>query len=213
MEDKIESMKNLSKKLTGKKIRDEMRKRKMTVRDLQDALELDSPQSIYKWLASSISLFRMRTNICLSIWFTVSFLPVRGNLLYSNALDLQRSVLGQLAHLHRAACGVGLCKVLAVHLVHLCKIVDVCQKHRGLDHIGQRHLLLCQNGLDVLEGLCSQRGCRPARLLGSHHLPLPEQTEVTFLNSASPEGLQPSGLAFIFSSLLFQPACGPSARP
>ena len=50
MEDKIESMKNLSKKLTGKKIRDEMRKRKMTVRDLQDALELDSPQSIYKWL-------------------------------------------------------------------------------------------------------------------------------------------------------------------
>ena len=50
MEDKIESMKNLSKKLTGKKIRDEMRRRKMTVRDLQDALELDSPQSIYKWL-------------------------------------------------------------------------------------------------------------------------------------------------------------------
>ena len=44
MEDKIESMKNLSKKLTGKKIRDEMRRRKMTVRDLQDALELDSPQ-------------------------------------------------------------------------------------------------------------------------------------------------------------------------
>ena len=43
-------MKNLSKKLTGKKIRDEMRRRKMTVRDLQDALELDSPQSIYKWL-------------------------------------------------------------------------------------------------------------------------------------------------------------------
>ena len=29
---------------------DEMLKRKMTVRDLQDALELDSPQSIYKWL-------------------------------------------------------------------------------------------------------------------------------------------------------------------
>ena len=27
-----------------------MLKRKMTVRDLQDALELDSPQSIYKWL-------------------------------------------------------------------------------------------------------------------------------------------------------------------
>ena len=50
MEDKIESMKNLSKKLTGKKTRDEMRRRKMTVRDLQDALELDSPQSIYKWL-------------------------------------------------------------------------------------------------------------------------------------------------------------------
>ena len=43
-------MKELSKKLTGKKIRDEMLKRKMTVRDLQDALELDSPQSIYKWL-------------------------------------------------------------------------------------------------------------------------------------------------------------------
>ena len=39
------------------------------------------------------SLFRMRTNICLSIWFTVSFLPVRGNLLYSNALDLQRLLL------------------------------------------------------------------------------------------------------------------------
>ena len=43
-------MKELSKTLTGKKIRDEMLKRKMTVRDLQDALELDSPQSIYKWL-------------------------------------------------------------------------------------------------------------------------------------------------------------------
>ena len=43
-------MKELSKKLTGKKIRDEMLKRKMTVRDLQDALELDSPQSIYKWI-------------------------------------------------------------------------------------------------------------------------------------------------------------------
>ena len=43
-------MKELSKLLTGKKIRDEMLKRKMTVRDLQDALELDSPQSIYKWL-------------------------------------------------------------------------------------------------------------------------------------------------------------------
>ena len=43
-------MKEPSKKLTGEKIRDEMIKRKMTVRDLQDALELDSPQSIYKWL-------------------------------------------------------------------------------------------------------------------------------------------------------------------
>ena len=43
-------MKELSKTLTGKKIRDEMRRRKMTVRDLQDALELDSPQSIYKCL-------------------------------------------------------------------------------------------------------------------------------------------------------------------
>ena len=43
-------MKELSKTLTGKKIRDEMLKRKMKVRDLQDALELDSPQSIYKWL-------------------------------------------------------------------------------------------------------------------------------------------------------------------
>ena len=43
-------MKELSKTLTGKKIRDEMLKRKMTVRDLQDALEQDSPQSIYKWL-------------------------------------------------------------------------------------------------------------------------------------------------------------------
>ena len=39
-------MKELSKTLTGKKIRDEMLKRKMTVRDLQDALELDSPQSL-----------------------------------------------------------------------------------------------------------------------------------------------------------------------
>ena len=65
---------------------------------------------------------------------------------------------GQLAHLHRAARGVGLRKVLTVHLVHLCKIVDVRQKHRGLDHIGQRHLLLCQNGLNVLEGLCSLGG-------------------------------------------------------
>ena len=67
MEDKIESMKNLSKKLTGKKIRDEMRRRKMTVRDLQDALELDSPQSIYKnpFLPSricwySVNYFRFR---------------------------------------------------------------------------------------------------------------------------------------------------------
>ena len=47
-------MKELSKTLTGKKIRDEMLKRKMTVRDLQDALELDSPQSIYKWLLGEL---------------------------------------------------------------------------------------------------------------------------------------------------------------
>lgn len=40
----------------------------------------------------------------------VDFCTVRGNLLYSNALDLQRSVLGQLAHLHRTARGVGLRK-------------------------------------------------------------------------------------------------------
>ena len=51
-------MKELSKKLTGKKIRDEMRRRKMTVRDLQDALELDSPQSIYKWLRGESLLIR-----------------------------------------------------------------------------------------------------------------------------------------------------------
>lgn len=64
-------MKELSKKLTGKKIRDEMLKRKMTVRDLQDALELDSPQSIYKWLrGESLPLFR----IC---WFSVSCLRFR----------------------------------------------------------------------------------------------------------------------------------------
>ena len=49
-ERRVICMKELSKTLTGKKIRDEMLKRKMTVRDLQDALELDSPQSIYKWL-------------------------------------------------------------------------------------------------------------------------------------------------------------------
>ena len=77
------------------------------------AVRATAPGSVQP-VASSISLFRMRTNICLSIWFTVSFLPVRGNLLYSNALDLQRSVLGQLAHLHRAARGVGLRKILAV---------------------------------------------------------------------------------------------------
>ena len=57
-------MKELSKTLTGKKIRDEMLKRKMTVRDLQDALELDSPQSIYKWLRGeslpSVSCSRFR---------------------------------------------------------------------------------------------------------------------------------------------------------
>ena len=29
--------------------------KKMTVRDLQDALELDSPQSIYKWLRGILS--------------------------------------------------------------------------------------------------------------------------------------------------------------
>ena len=57
------------------------------------AVRATAPGSVQP-VASSISLFRMRTNICLSIWFTVSFLPVRGNLLYSNALDLQRSVLG-----------------------------------------------------------------------------------------------------------------------
>ena len=39
---------------------DEMRKRKMTVRDLQDALELDSPQSIYKWLQACIDHGRQK---------------------------------------------------------------------------------------------------------------------------------------------------------
>ena len=70
MEDKIESMKNLSKKLTGKKIRDEMRKRKMTVRDLQDALELDSPQSIYKWLRGE----SFPSRIC---WYSVNYFRFR----------------------------------------------------------------------------------------------------------------------------------------
>ena len=43
-------MERISKKLTGKKIREEMQKRKLTVRDLQEILELDSPQSVYKWM-------------------------------------------------------------------------------------------------------------------------------------------------------------------
>ena len=74
MEDKIESMKNLSKKLTGKKIRDEMRRRKMTVRDLQDALELDSPQSIYKWLRPAGSFSNTAASFKVSGAFSASSL-------------------------------------------------------------------------------------------------------------------------------------------
>ena len=59
-ERRVICMKELSKTLTGKKIRDEMLKRKMTVRDLQDALELDSPQSIsrmhWNWTVPSRSI-------------------------------------------------------------------------------------------------------------------------------------------------------------
>ena len=48
-----------------------MRKRKMTVRDLQDALELDSPQSIYKWLRGNPFL---PSRIC---WYSVNYFRFR----------------------------------------------------------------------------------------------------------------------------------------
>ena len=74
-------------------------------------------------------------------------------LLYGDALDLQRCVLGQFGHLHRAAGGVGLGEELTIHLVHLGEVVDVRQKHGGFYHVGQGHALLGQNGLDVLQRL------------------------------------------------------------
>lgn len=43
-------MDRISKKETGKKLRKEMLKRGLTVRDIQNALALESPQAVYKWL-------------------------------------------------------------------------------------------------------------------------------------------------------------------
>lgn len=50
MADGIRMIRKISKKRTGMRIRQIMTDRGITVTQLQDWLEIDSPQAVYKWL-------------------------------------------------------------------------------------------------------------------------------------------------------------------
>ena len=76
--------------MTGKKIRDEMLKRKMTVHELQDALELDSPQSIYKWL-NGRSLPSLQNMLTLGELFDV---PIEMLLIHDDGTSAFRRIFG-----------------------------------------------------------------------------------------------------------------------
>ena len=60
-------------------------------------------------------------------------------LLNSDQLDLNQSVLGQVADLESGTCGIlALAEELAVNSVHSSEISDISQQNSGLNHIGQR---------------------------------------------------------------------------